>query len=90
VLRNRVDQVHLVAVPKQPFGMNPRSTTDVEDTERPFWEIPPDDLLGSQELELAKSTPKALILIELSSIMVEDLVGHTGITHGVEPTRLRK
>ena len=61
---HRVDEMHLMAVGEQPFGVDAGAAADVENAQRRVREVPSDDLLRAQQLELTHPLSESDVLID--------------------------
>ena len=68
-----VDDVHVMPVLRQPGGVDSLGTTDIEDVERPTWEVPSDHFPCPNELELCEAVRDAPSFID-RVVVAEDLV----------------
>jgi hypothetical protein len=71
--RDRIDDMHTMTVLGKPRRVNPGCTTDVENPKLLRREMPADDLLSSQQLELTEALAKPTTLIEGGLVVCGDL-----------------
>ena len=77
VPRGEIDDLHSMAVGREPLGVHARRAADVEDVGRRRREVAAEDLLGAHQLEPAESEGDAIFLANLVSVMTDDgIVGH--------------
>jgi len=70
VAGQRIDDVHRVAIIRQPGGMGASAAADVEDVEWSNREVSSDDLLGAHELEPPCASVQSLSFNDLEVVVV--------------------
>jgi hypothetical protein len=70
-----IDHVDRVTVIGKPGGVHARRPADIEDAKRWLPQMAPQDLLGPQELELAKTRLEPNALVNLIAVVRDNFLG---------------
>ena len=81
VTRDKIDEEDLVTVLRQPPGVGPRSSSDVQHAETPGREMAGHDLLGPDQFELAVPLCDALALVVVELVVLDDVRRNALVVH---------
>ncbi len=85
--RSDIDEVHVIALRKQPLGMDAGSAADIEDARGRCWKMPTKDLLCPYELQSGQPARQP-ILLEARFVVrdhISDVAFHGHHGRGVPP-----